>query len=123
MFPGKFVVKIAGVYSTTVHVFSPGITYNAKLGIYVNRAGGGGEEKLCDAHSVVGKCDCDGYQRSGPVQYTGSLTPNWCRDYDLSRCHLVEIYRIYAEVFVLWQLDWLQSNASNFTIYGATNLG
>ena len=48
-------MKTAGIYSTTVHVFSPGSSHEAKLGIYVSRMNGGGEEKLCDAHSIVGK--------------------------------------------------------------------
>ena len=48
-------VKIPGIYSTTVHVFSAASTHTAKLAIYVNRADGSGEEKLCDAHSVQGK--------------------------------------------------------------------
>ena len=57
IFSGKFVVKIAGIYSTTVNVFSPrrSLSHTAKLGIYVNRASSGGEEKLCDAHSVKGE--------------------------------------------------------------------
>ena len=50
-------MKVAGIYSTTVHVFSPSSSFShaAKLGIYVNRANVGGEEKLCDAHSIIGK--------------------------------------------------------------------
>ena len=52
---GKFVVKIAGIYSMTVHVFSPHRHNTAKLAIHVNRADSSGEEKLCDAHSIIGK--------------------------------------------------------------------
>ena len=46
-------MKTSGIYSTTVHVFSPGSSHEAKLGIYVNRMNGGGEEKLCDAVTTV----------------------------------------------------------------------
>ena len=52
---GKFVVKIPGIYSMTVHVFSPPRHNTAKLAIRVNRVDSSGEEKLCDAHSIIGK--------------------------------------------------------------------
>ena len=52
---GKFVVKIAGIYSMTVHVLSPHRHNTAKLAIHVNRADSSGEEKLCDAHSIIDK--------------------------------------------------------------------
>ena len=47
-------VKIDGIYSMTLYVFSPHRNNVAKLAIYVNRADNSGEEKLCDAHSIAG---------------------------------------------------------------------
>ena len=48
-------VKIAGIYSATVHLTSPN-NNQAKVAMFVNRADGSGEERLCDAHTLSGTC-------------------------------------------------------------------
>ena len=54
---GKFVTKIAGVYSITLITCS-GPNLPAMVGVFVNYADGSGEDELCRAHAVPSKNWC-----------------------------------------------------------------